>query len=279
MSVQKCILNKQSQNFTVIPNKIIQGLTHLGECELLGFYTYICSLPPNWEFHKTHLRKTCKMGINKIDLMVKKLIKYKLLEITRMRNPDGTFAHFDWNVLNGDLFRINDLDKVAHPVYENPCMDNHTMDLVSYKRNIDKVYIKATNKELYCATEKVAQERVKEPSPIIEKNIKPNRFEEFWLLYPRKKDKKRAKKIWDRINKDHDTDMILKDIRNRLLNDRQWKNEQFIPHPSTYLNNELWNDEIDLKRDFSNKDAAKSPSGFVQNKIDERIRSIYAKLN
>ena len=37
---------------------------------------------------------------------------------------------------------------------------------------------------------------------------------------------------------------ILADIENRLKLDAQWQDKTFIPHPTTYLNGERWNDDI-----------------------------------
>lgn len=66
-------------------------------------------------------------------------------------------------------------------------------------------------------------------------------FDDFWLMYPRKVEKKKAKEKWDRLNWEVQ-EKILKDIPSRL-EDEQWK-RGYIPHPTTYLNGERWNDEI-----------------------------------
>ena len=68
-------------------------------------------------------------------------------------------------------------------------------------------------------------------------------FHKFYEVYPVHKSAKRAKANWERDKLDDKFDMIVADIKNRLLNDRQWI-EGFIPHPSTYLNQELWTDEV-----------------------------------
>lgn len=71
-----------------------------------------------------------------------------------------------------------------------------------------------------------------------------NRFEEFWALYPVKKNKIRSKKYWDKKKLYKIATLICTDVQNRMNNDFYWQKKQFIPHPSTYLNDELWNDEI-----------------------------------
>ena len=66
-------------------------------------------------------------------------------------------------------------------------------------------------------------------------------FEKFWQEYPKKVKKKTAKDIW--MRKKPDLDTLLDDIDNRLASDEQWRSG-YIPHPTTYLNGERWNDEI-----------------------------------
>lgn len=82
---------------------------------------------------------------------------------------------------------------------------------------------------------------------ICAKEIAQNRFEEFWFLYPRKKDKARAKEIWVKQKCEQVSDEIFKDIKNRVENDQQWKDKQFIPYPHRYLKFARWTDEVDIQ--------------------------------
>lgn len=108
------------------------------------------------------------------------------------------------------------------------------------------------------------------------KRIAQSRFNEFWSLYPRKKDKKRSKKIWEKKNYDEIASLILKDIENRKLNEQQWKNILFIPHPSTYLNNELWQDDID-SQSLSNE--KKSGMELAYERGMKAMERLNAKVN
>jgi len=64
-------------------------------------------------------------------------------------------------------------------------------------------------------------------------------FDEFWSLYPRKVNKKKAQQAFDRLTKENQQKAI-KDITHRYDD----VNSQFIPHPTTYINGERWNDEM-----------------------------------
>ena len=69
-------------------------------------------------------------------------------------------------------------------------------------------------------------------------------FDPFWLTYPKKRKKKTAMEIWKRKKLDAKADMIMADVTNRMKTDRRWL-QGFIPDPTTYLNQERWDDEIE----------------------------------
>jgi len=78
-------------------------------------------------------------------------------------------------------------------------------------------------------------------------------FNLFWKEYPKKSAKKNAKSQFVKIVKSKETlDTILQDIRNRM-NTQEWikNNGQFIPFPSTYLNQERWTDEVVVMKGMS----------------------------
>lgn len=74
-------------------------------------------------------------------------------------------------------------------------------------------------------------------------------FERWWKTLPsEKKVKKRnAYQIWRRKHLDGRADELIADVQNRLANDRRWI-EGYIPDPTTYLNQERWNDAVQQPR-------------------------------
>ena len=69
-------------------------------------------------------------------------------------------------------------------------------------------------------------------------------FDEFWKVYPKKRDKKNALKAWNRLKPSETLAMqIIEAVNKERLSD-QWakENGQFIPLPSTFLNGERWQD-------------------------------------
>ena len=76
------------------------------------------------------------------------------------------------------------------------------------------------------------------------KNKENKHFDLFWEHYPKKVGKK---KVQDKFNSnDYPIDLILKNLELQKKSD-QWQNQQYIPNPETYLNQERWADEVVLK--------------------------------
>ena len=104
-------------------------------------------------------------------------------------------------------------------------------------------------------------------------------FDEFWSAYPRKVAKAVARKAFARLTEQQQLD-ACKAISNHVA---YWKTKEteleFIPHPSTWLNGERWEDElviepkkekIDKKWMFSNEgiEAKARELGIIGNGYD-----------
>ena len=161
--------------------------------------------------------------------------------------------------------------------------------ILNYKKYITKAKIMARKEYLkaYCAK---YYRHKKECGNMPDKNIneKPDNneppkgllhFDKFWKSYPRKVGKGAAKKAWIKNNCDAHIDKILKTLETYKQTE-QWRkdNGQFIPHPSTWLNQERWEDEPVQQ---SIKQPIKSPVPLSQKDFDaidyfvEKIKSLY----
>lgn len=74
------------------------------------------------------------------------------------------------------------------------------------------------------------------------------RFPEFWAAYPVKKGRADALKKWKVKGYDAIADQIISHVRRMEAEDDQWR-RGFIPHGSTYVNGEGWNDEPFREKD------------------------------
>ena len=83
------------------------------------------------------------------------------------------------------------------------------------------------------------------------------RFEKFWELYPKKIAKGAALKAWQKIAPANGLcETILNQVRAAMLTD-QWQRDggQYIPHPSTWLNQSRWEDDYSKRTPVKKRDA------------------------
>ena len=69
-------------------------------------------------------------------------------------------------------------------------------------------------------------------------------FAQFWELYPRHVNKKRSETSWRRLTKTKQLAVLADLPRRRESSQWQKDNGAYIPHPTTYLNGERWNDDV-----------------------------------
>lgn len=70
------------------------------------------------------------------------------------------------------------------------------------------------------------------------------RFEEFWNLYDYKKSKTKAKKSYEQSLKKVSHNVIMEGLKRQKP--YRGRDKKFWKHPTTWLNQECWNDEIDI---------------------------------
>lgn len=108
--------------------------------------------------------------------------------------------------------------------------------------------------EVYnCSIQSVAQSRVEKSR--VEKSIYSSSpavmdvgFDAFWKSYPRKIGKGAARKSWDKIKPSESllAKIIFAVEQQKKSADWQKENGKYIPHPTTWLNQERWDDEVQL---------------------------------
>ena len=73
--------------------------------------------------------------------------------------------------------------------------------------------------------------------------IEDSGFESFYKNYPRKTDKKAAKRAWDKLS-EKDRLAACAGALYHAEHNPQWQDKTLIPHPSTFLNGRRWEDEV-----------------------------------
>lgn len=76
------------------------------------------------------------------------------------------------------------------------------------------------------------------------RTVKPEQFDRFWDVYPRKIGKRECQKAWASLNpSDELVDQIVEDVKVRIKVDWASREKCFIPYPVTYIRHAGWEDE------------------------------------
>jgi hypothetical protein len=225
--MSKYILRNRTSGFTTVSNNVIHALK--SNLPALGLYLYLLSLPDNWEFYKTQIAKECSMGINKLDKLLKVLSSFELVQYGQKRSITGQFENFYIDIYDIESIKINKLqnqkNEPVQPVYENRATVTVAPSQSAIKETIQN---KKEKTNISCSSESD------------ERNLF---FDKFWKIYPRKQKKKESKKTWKKID-DKIMPLILEDVKKRYDLYWRFKQKEYIPLPTTYLNGCLWEDEI-----------------------------------
>lgn len=134
-------------------------------------------------------------------------------------------------------------DKMSLPLEGNKVSlsyntEDYTEDYKIHDQQVDQECEKNESKSVAKTKKKTDRAELKKL-----KEERLNLFLLFWSAYPKKVAKKRAQSIY--MNKElyNNHAVIMEDLRKRKQSEWSSIEKQFIPHPSSYLNGERWNDE------------------------------------
>lgn len=105
----------------------------------------------------------------------------------------------------------------------------------------------AQDKNVARSRDKIVQHSI---TPEITTGSENTMFEEFWKSYPRKISKKMAEKSFNKIKPNQTVFEVIMAGLEKYKGTSQWQKDggMFIPHPTTWLNQERWKDEIEPAR-------------------------------
>ncbi len=192
-----------------------------------------------------------------------------LIHTTQLLSNEDTGKVFKWVL---DYVNDNDpkpLEGLLSAVCE-PIKQQLKRDLIKYEKKREQYSVagKLSAESRRLKKEKEINERqrtltnVKERSTkstvsvnvsvndnVNDNNIKKERFNSFWKIYPKKRSKKKALESWMKLT-DEQINKIALTIKS-YAKECKGKEERFIMHPTTYLNGERWEDEIPTEKDLS----------------------------
>ena len=253
MKLDFATIEHEAIPYTIICTKVIQNISDA----FAGFiWIYLQSLPADWVVHKNQLMKKFKIGEDKLNKHMAYLKHSNLIQNIRLRDANGQLGTVIIRVLNGTAFiNIDESTTTGKTPPMVPTTGGKNHGVVNHGRgnpgttNTIGLQIQKKDKDLLCEKEKMFTLK---PVEYQETFYPPNnqesnqslRFDEFWFLYPVKKNKLRTKCLWVNSNLDEKADYIIEKLQQQINHDTQWQQIQFIPNPSNYISQERWTDEI-----------------------------------
>ena len=93
---------------------------------------------------------------------------------------------------------------------------------------------------------KESNKAIKGSNKYIIKEIYKEKFAKFWELYPNKKSKQETIKWFNNAKITEELYKIIIEKLKLFIKLKSWQDVAYIPHPSTWLNQKRWEDEINF---------------------------------
>jgi hypothetical protein len=207
MNTGQIVKGKRKHDFAIIPNEISQSkqLT----MEEKGMMCFLLSLPDNWVLYKKNMYDQLPDGKHAIDRVFKSLQdKGYVLSCRHMDAVTGRML--GWN----------------HIVYDAPQLDRES-DLPTSGFPVVGDTQQSGNIDIYKETS-IYKETIKYKYA----------FEDFWIAYDKKVDKKQALTAWNKLS-DGERTLAVEGMGNH----KSGRERKYWKDPVRYLRDKRWEDE------------------------------------
>ena len=214
-------------HYTAIPNVVLES--HELSFKARGLLCYLLSKPDHWETSTQAMaREAKKDGRDSIRAAMQELREAGFAQIVRHRGERGHIT---------TRWILYDQPISEQPAPDNPAPENPPGP--DYPAPVEPSSGKPV--PLVFTDQQIPN---KKNPPLYSPHRYSATFDQFWTLYPRKTAKPKAYDIWRRKGLHAIADQIIASVQAHIETDPQWLDPQFIPHPTTYLNQGRWEDEI-----------------------------------
>lgn len=212
--------------FTVVANAVLRSKTL--SLKAKGLYAYLYSKPDDYDFAAARIALENTDGRDSVLAGLTELLDSGF--VTKRKLGSGRIDYTIW----------------IEPKTEKPTLDPETEKPTEGKAHGGEIPL------------------ISKTDTVVNKDSEINKdFEAFWKEYPRKVGRTAARRHFASAFKRNKT-LTVADILKALAIQKQqlqWSKDGglFIPHASTWLNQERWNDEIDLEKEKAVEAAKKKP--------------------
>ncbi|WP_239441358.1 helix-turn-helix domain-containing protein [Staphylococcus sp. GDY8P19P] len=208
-----------------------------------GIMSYLFSKPDDWQIYQTQLEKVSIDGKASVRSTINELIDNGYMTRQSRRKSNGDFDGYDYTLHE---YPTNDGVRKM----EDAKMEIAKMEIAkSDTTNNNSTNNDLTNNDINTSATKVTQEQ----------------FDQWWNLYDKKLDKKKAFSLFKTALKKHDFETIMNGTKDYLktINDKQYQK-----YPKTFLSQESYmNDYQEETSNFNKKE--NNAEDFLEKKRQE----------
>ena len=232
MTDKLIIRSALTENYTVIPNALLNDTEISGEC--LAMMVYLLSKPSDWQLSVKNLMKRFGWGRDKTYQAIAGLIERGYVIKNAQRNEGKFNAHIYFIY---DTPQISPLPGLPYTEKPDPVNQEHTKE-----RDYSSSVLQSTDShKSHCEM-----------------------FDKFWNLVAHKQAKPQCKIKFNRAAKTTDPETIIKAYQGQLTEHRsKGKGDEYFRRPLTWLNQEGWLDPFKAK-DIADTRASRA-KGRVRN--------------
>lgn len=237
MAATECIVER-STGFTVMSNH------HLRDKRLSlkskGLLSVILSLPKDWDYTIAGLAVICDCGRDMIRAAIKELEEAGYISRTQI-NESGKFGGNQYVIreipVEQSAEPLPGFPSTVNPPAGNPLPENPT-ELITKKSSTDESSPPISPEEPKTPRKPSRRRKAERAQP-----ADPDAFDRFWAAYPLKVGKKKARDAFAKVKVSVD---VLLAALERQKKTEAWTKDggKYIPHPTTWLNGERWEDEV-----------------------------------
>lgn len=222
-------------------------------------------LKNNSWFYLVHEQQINEIGISLLKLRKCKvqLKEFGVIDTKMIGVPAKEYYKIDFNI----LFELLTENPVQQPFYNINNTENSTSSYIGNGRACPTENSIANNNNKAINNNKINNNKVAKKQQYIRatNKITPKQFDSFWQIYPKKIDKGKALSTWNKIctrkNIEPPTFEEIKIAIEQQIKTDRWKDKTYIPHPTTWLNQQRWLDDPVEMKSFNYKTELKT--GYI----------------
>lgn len=178
-----------------------------------GIMSYLFSKPNDWQIYQTQLEKVSKDGKASVRSTINELINNGYMTRQSRRKTNGDFDGYDYTLHEYPI--NNGVRKMEDAKMEIAKMEIAKSDTTNNNSTNNDL----TNNDINTSATKVTQEQ----------------FDQWWNLYDKKLDKKKAFSLFKSSLKKHDFETIMNGTKDYL---KTITDKQYQKYPKTFLSQE-----------------------------------------